>query len=663
MAEPEGAALRVLRRAVAELPGTTRTGQEQMCSAVSQALTGGEVHLAQAGTGTGKSLAYLSAAMTAAMETEERAVISTATLALQRQVIGADAPLVADAVEAETGTRPRVALLKGWHNYVCLHKVGGGYPDEDEPTLFPTDAGSARAPEGPRGGLGQQVLRVRAWAEETESGDRDDLVPGVSDRAWRQVSVTKLECLGSRCPVRDECFAERARNLAHAADVVVTNHAMLGVAAAGSPGALPEHGLLVIDEAHDLVPRVTSAASVELSAQTVDRVGRGVARHAKSALEKLQQSASSLRLALDPLPAGRLVAVPPGLADAALVVGAAARAATSEMGGVGSDDDAGARAVVKSELVVLAEICERLVSDTVAARRDVAWIDRGREGSDPPRLHLAPLEVAKPIAEHLVGDRAVVATSATLQLGGGFEAAARTLGLGGEGGREWSGADYGSPFDYRHQGILYVAARLPRPGREGVAQEALEELADLVAAAGGGTLGLFSSLRGAQRAAEFVSGRVSTPVLCQGEDQLPELVRAFAADPATSLFGTLSLWQGVDVPGETCRLVTIDRIPFPRPDDPIMSARTEVAEARGRNGFMEVSVAHAALLLAQGAGRLIRRSTDRGVVAILDPRVATSGYGRFLMKSLPELWPTRDAQQVRTSLAALAAGVGGPARS
>ncbi|HHW83450.1 MAG TPA: ATP-dependent DNA helicase, partial [Actinomycetales bacterium] len=204
------------------------------------------------------------------------------------------------------------------------------------------------------------------------------------------------------------------------------------------------------------------------------------------------------------------------------------------------------------------------------------------------------------------------------------------------------------------QGILYVAAHLPRPGREGVAVEALDELAELVEASGGGALGLFSSRRGAERAAEYMRTRVDLPILCQGEDQIPELVRAFTADPSASLFGTLSLWQGVDVPGSTCRLVVIDRIPFPRPDDPIMSARTEMAQARGRNGFMDVSVSHAALLLAQGAGRLIRRSSDRGVVAILDPRVATSGYGRFLMKSLPDLWPTRDRAQVRRSLGALA---------
>lgn len=645
-------AVRVLRHAVDALGGSTRTGQDAMCERAAATFDSGDVLLAQAGTGTGKSLAYLAAAMTAAAETGQRAVISTATLALQRQVLLADAPLVADAVAEITGNRLDVALLKGWNNYVCRHKLSGGYPEDDAPTLF--DAGSAHPLEGPRGSLGAQVVRVREWAEETETGDRDDLVPGVSDRAWRQVSVSKLECLGAKCPMRTECFAELARAKAHAADVVVTNHAMLGVAAGGSPGALPEYEFLVIDEAHDLVSRVTSAATVDLSAGAVDRVARGVATHAASAHPKLSDAAAAVRAALDALPDGRLVVLPATLQDAAVLLASATREAVAAIGGVGSDDDAGSRAVVKSELVVLSEIADRLMAGTVESNRDVAWVGRGRDSSDPPRLYLAPLSVAHQINEHILGERAVVATSATLQLGGSFDPAAWAFGLVGDDGREWSGEDFGSPFDYGKQGILYVASRLPRPGRDGVSKEALVELTELVRASKGGTLGLFSSLRGAQRAAEYVRQYVTSDVLLQGEQQLPQLVKQFASDRQTSLFGTLSLWQGVDVPGDACRLVVIDRIPFPRPDDPIMSARTQKAEEAGRSGFMEVSVSHAALLLAQGAGRLIRRSEDRGVVAILDSRVATSGYGRYLMASLPPLWPTRDGELVRRSLAALA---------
>lgn len=643
MVDPLG----VLGRSVTAIQGTSRPGQDAMCTQVASTLTEGGIHMAQAGTGTGKSLAYLSAALTAAVETGERAIISTATLALQRQIIGSDAPLVGRAVAQEVGREPTIALLKGWHNYVCVHKIAGGYP-VDEAMPLPLEGSSVA---GSRTALGEQIQRLRTWAAETTTGDRDDLVPGVGDRAWRQVSVTKLACLGAKCPVRDDCFAEHARREAHAADVVVTNHAMLGVAATGSPGVLPAHSILVVDEAHDLAARVTQAASVELSVASVERI-RGLARHAPAVVEKLAVAVAGLRAALEELLPGRLPEIPPALADAALLLGAAAREGVTLLGGEAADE-AGARAVAKAELVVLGEICDRVTSGTVGARKDVAWVDRGRDGSDPPRLNIAPLEVGGLIREHLIADRAVVATSATLQLGGSFEGIARTFGLGEE-DREWTGSDYGSPFDYPNQGILYVAAHVPRPGRDGVAEEALAELVELVAAAGGGTLGLFSSLRGAQRAADYVRERVATPVLCQGEEQLPQLVQEFAADREASLFGTLSLWQGVDVPGDTCRLVVIDRIPFPRPDDPIMSARTEVAERAGRSGFLEVSVSHAALLLAQGAGRLIRNANDRGVVALLDPRIVTASYGRFLVKSLPGLWPTRDPELVRASLRALA---------
>ncbi|MDX5318281.1 MAG: ATP-dependent DNA helicase [Actinomycetes bacterium] len=646
--EAEAAALRVLDGAVAAMGGSRRDGQRRMTAAVARTIAGDGVLLAQAGTGTGKSLAYLAACLTDAAVNARTAVVSTATLALQRQVVEKDAPLVADAVAAVHGVRPAVAPLKGWHNYVCLHKLAGGYPDEDEPALFSMDASSARA-DVARSGLGEQVVHARTWAQETDTGDRDDMVPGVSDRAWRQLSVSRLECLGAACPLREDCFAEKARARAREADLVITNHAMLGIAASGSPGVLPEHDVLVVDEAHELVARVTSASTVELSAAIVERCARGAGRHAKDAVEGLQRAALALRGALDDVPDGRVVAVPPALLDATVLLAAAAREALGPLGGRAVDaDDAGGRAVLKSQLVVVTEVCERLLSDSLAGRRDVAWVTRGWDGSQTPRILLAPLQVDRAIAEHLLEGRPAIATSATLALGGGFEPAALSFGLS-----QWEAEDFGSPFDFGTQGILYVAAHLPRPGRDGVSPQALTELGDLVEASGGGALGLFSSMRGAQRAAEYLRERLDTPVLCQGEEPVPGLVARFAADMDSSLMGTLSLWQGVDVPGNTCRLVVIDRIPFPRPDDPIAAARTEVAQSRGLNGFLHVSVAHAALLLAQGSGRLIRSSTDRGVVAILDSRIASASYGRFLLRSLPPLWPTTDGATVRSSLANL----------
>src|SRR5690606_36474090 len=231
----------------------------------------------------------------------------------------------------------------------------------------------------------------------------------------------------------------------------------------------------------------------------------------------------------------------------------------------------------------------------------------------------------------------------------------------GRGGTRWTALDVGSPFDYSRSGILYIAGHLPRPAREGLQPAYLDEIAELIEAAGGRTLGLFSSMRAARTAAEALRERLPVPLLCQGEDATMQLVKRFAEDEPTCLFGTLSLWQGVDVPGPSLRLVIIDRIPFPRPDDPLASARQRHVEAKGGNGFMAVAATHAALLLAQGAGRLLRAQTDKGVVAILDPRLATARYASFLRASLPPFWSTGDPETVKAALKRLAAADSRPA--
>jgi ATP-dependent DNA helicase DinG len=285
---------------------------------------------------------------------------------------------------------------------------------------------------------------------------------------------------------------------------------------------------------------------------------------------------------------------------------------------------------------------------------DVVWVEERERGGRV--LKVAPLSVAGLLRERLFGDATVIATSATLELGGSFDPAARSFGLLGEGAPVWRGLNVGSPFDYGKQAILYVARHLPPPGRDGLRPEAVDTLADLVSAAGGRTLGLFSSRRAAIEAAEALRKRLSgITVLCQGEDIVPTLVRKFTEDENSCLFGTLSLWQGVDVPGEACQLVVIEKLPFPRPDDPLASARQRAVERAGGNGFMTVAAAHAALLLAQGAGRLVRRASDRGVVAVLDPRLVRARYGSYLRASLPPMWFTTDHAVVVDALRRLAA--------
>ena len=671
--DPDGAGdrrvLDVLDAAVRSMGGSPRQGQTTMAREIAQTLADGTHLLVQAGTGTGKSLGYLVPAMVHAVQAGARVVVSTATLALQRQILTKDAPLAADAVEQVTGARPEVALLKGWQNYLCRHRLDGGYPqEEDEAALFGVgDAISQPAAgHGSDASLGEQVVRLREWAAKTDTGDRDDLVPGVSQRAWAQVSVSRAECLGQSCPLKSECFPELARAAASRADLVVTNHAMLGVVVAGNPGVLPDHQVLIVDEAHELADRIRSQGTIALSAAAVARTAATARKHASVLVSELESAGQTLQLALAELPDGRLEApLPTALHDALVLLDGAARQVASDvrdqaraLGRDRSSEAAGGLAVARTAVADLVDALDRMTSDSVAQGRDVAWIERPRMGAEPPRLLLAPIEVAGSVASHLLNSRASVMTSATLALGDGFDPMARSLGLS-LAEQPWRGLDVGSPFDYPRQGILYVAAHLPRPGT-GISEAALDEMLALVEASEGGMLGLFSSRRAAQEAAEVLRGATGLPVYAQGDDQLPTLVRAFAEDEAACLVGTLSLWQGVDVPGRTCRLVVIDRIPFPRPDDPVAQARTDAVVAAGGNGFMSVSATHAALLLAQGAGRLIRRSQDRGVVAVLDSRLRTARYGGFLTRSMPALWPTTKPDVVRAALRRLAVRTDAP---
>jgi ATP-dependent DNA helicase DinG len=635
----------LLHAAVASVGGTERPGQVEMAHAVADAVERGEHLLVQAGTGTGKSLAYLVPAVQHAIDTGRPAVVATATLALQAQIVDRDMPRLAEALTPVLGRRPTYALVKGRRNYVCLHKLEGGFPDDDADTLMTVgdvDRAASR--------LGQEVVRLREWAASTESGDRDELVPGVSERAWRQVSVSAQECLGSRCPMAAECFVERSREAARDVDVIVTNHSFMAIDAFEGRQMLPEHDVLVVDEGHELVDRVTSTITDELTPGTVRAAAKRAGRQADAA-DALDDAATLLESVLEPMPEGRLTGVPDALATALGRIRDVARAAQTELKPQqGEEPDAG-RQVARAAVDELFENAARMLEER---ELDVVWLSKDpRRG---PVLRVAPMSVAMMVRDKVFDDRTVVITSATLELGGTFDAVAGTIGLRGEGAPAWRGLDVGSPFDYPKQGIAYVASHLPPPGRDGTAPQTLDEIEALVRAAGGRTLGLFSSMRAAKEATEVMRERLEDTdivVLCQGEDQISTLVREFAKDPATCLFGTLSLWQGVDVPGSSCQLVIIDRIPFPRPDDPLASARSQAIARMGGNGFMAVSATHAALRLAQGAGRLIRRSDDRGVVAFLDPRMMSARYAGFLQRSLPPFWPTADRAMVLAALARL----------
>ncbi|MBU3706013.1 MAG: ATP-dependent DNA helicase [Mycobacterium sp.] len=619
-----------------------------MAEAVARAFETGEHLAVQAGTGTGKSLAYLIPAIVRAVADERPVVVSTATIALQRQLVDRDLPRLADALDGALPRRPRFALLKGRRNYLCLNKIHNGTQADDDSSqeeLFtPTSV------------LGREVARLTEWSSDTDTGDRDDLRPGVSERAWSQVSVSARECLGvARCPSGADCFAERARAEAGQADIVVTNHALLAIDAIAEATVLPEHDLLVIDEAHELVDRVTGVATGELTPAplgvAVRRVGRLVSGELLSRLDAAVATFSSFIHDAAPR---RLDHLDDELATYLTALRDAASGARAAIDPAPSDPKAAAaRAEAIAALTDIADTATRILDSfgpAPADRTDVVWLDHEEQrGTSRPVLRVAPLSVSALLAERLFAAATTVLTSATLTVGGSFDAMAQAWGLGDD--QRWRGLDVGSPFDFGRAGILYIAAHLPPPGRDGAgAAEQLEEIAALIDACGGRTLGLFSSMRAAKAAAEAMRSRLDTPVLCQGDDSTSALVEQFAADPHTSLFGTLSLWQGVDVPGPSCSLVIIDRIPFPRPDDPLLTARQRAVAAKGGNGFMTVAAGHAALLLAQGAGRLLRSTSDRGVVAVLDSRMATARYGGYLRASLPPFWTTTDPDVVRSAL-------------
>ena len=642
----------LLATAVDALGGTQRPGQVEMAEAVAHAFAT-EEHLAvQAGTGTGKSLAYLVPAISRALTEETPVVVSTATIALQRQLVDRDLPRLVDAIADELPRRPRFALLKGRRNYLCLNKVHNGATDEaaDVPQeeLFSPVAASA---------LGRDVARLTTWASETETGDRDEVSPGVPERSWSQVSVSARECLGvARCQFGTDCFAEKARAEAGRADVVVTNHALLAIDAIAEASVLPEHHLLVIDEAHELVDRVTSAATAELTPAALGVATRRVARLVEPELSsRLEAAVATFSAAIHDTAPGRMDYLDDELKTYLTALRDAATAARSGIDPAPADPKAAAaRTEAIAALSDVADTAARALDSfgpAIPDRTDVVWLDHEElRGAGPrPVLRVAPLSVAALLRSRLFDAATTVLTSATLTVGGTFDAMAGAWGL--VDGPGWKGLDVGSPFDHAKAGILYVAAHLPPPGRDGAGAEPhLDEIAGLIEACGGRTLGLFSSMRAAKAAAETMRERLSTPVLCQGDDSTSALVEQFAADPQTSLFGTLSLWQGVDVPGPSCSLVIIDRIPFPRPDDPLLTARQRAVAASGGNGFMTVAAGHAALLLAQGAGRLLRRVDDRGVVAILDSRMATARYGGYLRASLPPFWTTTDPAVVREAL-------------
>ena len=655
-----------LDAAVDAIGGSPRDGQIEMAEAVANALSDRHHLLVQAGTGTGKSLAYLVPALVHG----KKVLVATATLALQRQLVERDLPKIKAALDKELKRDISFAIYKGVGNYICLQKMNNAPNDPEAQAVLEVSS------------LEADAKRLRAWAQSANAtGDRDD-APDVDRRVWSANSVSGRECMGAdECPSGSKCFAALAKAKAQTADIVVTNHTLLAIEIVDSHPILPERDAIVLDEAHEFMDRTTQAVTEEITAARVSRAANMARKHmpgkAGDALFKASEKfAKALGeyaddLKADPTRAGRLDKLPTQLEAPLRAVKEAIAAVTALISADSQIIDPNSmaeRARVKGALNEITQTATKLLKP---GHTHVLWFEPTYS-----TLYLAPLAVSDVLRGNLLTQTPVIATSATLTVGKSFDAIAKNIGfvIGGKNEAEDDAEedeenlkkngsmdpanlqilDVGSPFDFANQGLLYLPKDLPEPGRDGPSKEALTELGELIQAAGGRTLALFSSWRGVEAADEHlrdVLAELKLPIITQRRgDSVGPLVDKFAKDEKSILLGTISLWQGIDVPGPACTLVAIDRIPFPRPDEPVLSARAAEADAAGGSGFMQISLPRAALLLAQGTGRLIRSLDDRGVVAILDSRIVNKRYGSILLNSMPPFWRTSDGAVIKEAL-------------
>ena len=618
-----------LAHVTAALPDVEeRPGQVQMASLVGRAIADNKHLVVQAGTGTGKTLAYLVGAVTAG----KRTVVATATKALQDQLATKDLPFLAKHM-AEIGYDVEWAVLKGRSNYVCLQRL--------REHTAPTQGTLELLDLSPTTKL--EVNRLAEWAGASPTGDQAELDWNPTDQAWRTVSVGSDECPGAdRCPMGKECFSELARRRAMAADVVVVNTHLYGLNVAAEGAILPEHDVVIFDEAHVLEDIMSNTVGVELAPGRFVAVAATVRRilDDPKLIGSISELSTALRDVLVPHVGQRLSAPLP--ADVTSVLEDAELRLTrvgEVLQAINTPNEDAQQRKLRAQCMVsrTMEAVEAAVASRVGT---VPFVSGSRES---PRLEIAPLDVGPTLNEGVWKQRTAILTSATIPV-----SLAARVGLPAE---QTNSADVGSPFDYQHQALLYCAMHLPQPKATDAFRAAVaDELVHLIAAAGGRTLALFTSWAAMDAAVAVVRDKVSVPILTQRDLPKPALIKAFSESAETCLFATTGLFQGVDVPGDTLSLVVIDKLPFPRPDDPLLSARRELL---GPRAFAEIDVPRAATLLAQASGRLIRTRTDRGVVAVLDPRLGSANYRWDIVTALPPMKRTRDRAEAEAMLRSL----------
>lgn len=654
-----------------------RQAQQELAQAIEQTLQDRSTLVAEAGTGTGKTWAYLVPVFMGA----GKALVSTGTRTLQDQLFRRDVP----RLRAALGLPITVALLKGRGNYVCHYHLGRMADDER--------ALKSRAEIG-------QLRRIQVFALESRTGDRSDLaeIPEDAD-IWNRATSTRENCLGQDCPFVKDCFVMKARRQAQEADLVVVNHALfmadLALREEGITDLLPEVDLVVFDEAHQLPDIATrflgnSVSSHQLLdlARAVEVAGLAHARESTNwseAGKRIEHAARTLRLAAAPIekmPGHKATfqALPNALEfDEALDALIACLDNSVRLLGVVAEKHPDLSAVFKNcqelrarlfrwsqpdregrnALVALpteaapdqaqdAPLAAQSGDNAVAADRPeqgeaaVRWVE---QGTHYMRLHSAPLSVARIFSRYRRRDQAWVLTSATLSVNGDFGHFIRQLGLWDATTMRWE-----SPFDYASQGVLYVPKGLPLPNDRRFNEAFVEVLLPLVAAASGGVLVLCTTLRSVDHIADLLADRfedlgIDRLLLRQGESSRRVLLERFRSGNNAVLVGSASFWEGIDVPGDALTLVAIDKLPFAPPDDPVLEARLNLCRTQGGNPFMEYQVPEAAIALKQGAGRLIRSEQDWGVLVVGDTRIVDKPYGRLLWRGLPPFARTRDADQ------------------